>query len=184
MVLTIPCGNLYTLRIRIGRDIRPGGLTGNRTRMMHASIVQPALLSKINERQVLRAIQTRGPLSRAEVARHSGISAPTASKAVESLLRAGLLEEGDAPELARGRPAKKLRLACETAQVLGLVIDADVCRVVSAGLDGKLHEAHAAQFPTPPDYDALIEAAAEHARRLMNRTGVTTLGLAISIPGL
>src|SRR5262249_34662305 len=50
--------------------------------------------------------------------------------------------------------------------------------------DGKLHETRAAQFPTPSDYDALIEAAADHARRIMNRTGVATLGLAISIPGL
>ena len=87
--------------------------------MTNLSIVQPALLSKINERQVLRTLQSQGPLSRAEVARHSGISAPTASKAVESLLRAGLLEEGDAPELARGRPGRKLRLATTTGQVFG-----------------------------------------------------------------
>lgn len=149
-----------------------------------ASIVQPALLSKINERQVLRAIQARGPMSRAEVARHSGISAPTASKAVESLLRAGLLEEGEAPELARGRPAKRLRLASETAQVLGLVIDAERCRVVSAGLDGKLHEDRAQEFATPGTYAELIARFESEARRLMQRPGVATLGLAISTPGL
>src|SRR5579871_1138946 len=151
--------------------------------MSTLSVVQPALLSKINEREVLRTIQARGPLSRAEVARHSGISAPTASKAVEALLRAGLLEEGDA-ELARGRPAKKLRLASETAQVLGLVIDAEQCRIVSAGLDGKLHEKRIFEFPTPATYEELIETAYTQAQRLMNRAGVTTLGMAISIPGL
>src|SRR5687768_13358376 len=93
------------------------------------SLIQPSLLSKMNERQVLRTLQARGPLSRAEVARHSGISAPTASRAVEALLRAGLLEEGEATGLARGRPGKKLRLASSTAQVLGLVIDAGRCRL-------------------------------------------------------
>src|SRR3981081_3470088 len=91
------------------------------------SIIQPALLSKINERQVLRAIQAQGPLSRAEVARHSGISAPTASKAVESLLRAGFLEEGAAPDAARGRRARKLRLANARPQGLGPVIDDVEC---------------------------------------------------------
>jgi predicted NBD/HSP70 family sugar kinase len=152
--------------------------------MTNLSVVQPTLLSKINERQVLRTLQARGPLSRAEVARHSGISAPTASKAVEALLRAGLLEEGDAPEPARGRPGRKLRLASETAQVLGLVIDAEECRIVAAGLDGKLHPERLAEFATPPTYQALIATAADHAGRLMRRPGVTTLGLAVSIPGL
>src|SRR5262245_14594271 len=86
-------------------------------------IIGPAVVGKFNERQVLRLLRTRGPLSRAEVARQSGLSAPTVSKAVASLLRAGLLEEVDAPELARGRPAPKLRLAVTSAQVLGIAID-------------------------------------------------------------
>src|SRR5882724_10202613 len=152
--------------------------------MSRTTIVQPALLGKINERQILRVIQSRGPLSRAEVARHSGVSPPTASKAVEALLRAGFLEEGDAPEPARGRPGKKLRLANETAQALGLVIDSEQCRVAAAGLDGKLQEARLETFATPATYEAFIETAAEHVRRLMCRPGVTTLGMGISIPGL
>ncbi|HEV3049984.1 MAG TPA: ROK family transcriptional regulator, partial [Longimicrobium sp.] len=145
---------------------------------------QPALLSRINERQVLRTLQADGPLSRAEVARRSGMSAPTASKAVEALLRAGYLEEEDAPGNTRGRPAKRLRLASTTAQVLGFVIDAGQCRVVAAGLDGALDEARTAEFPTPGSYEELIETAARHAARLMDRKGVTTLGLGVSLPGL
>lgn len=119
------------------------------------SHIQPALLSRMNERQVLRAIQQNGPMSRAEVARHAGISAPTASKAVELLLRSGWLEEGEAPELVRGRPARKVRLPERMSQVLGLVIDADRCHVVAAGLDGSLREEHAS-FVTPGSYAELI----------------------------
>ena len=152
--------------------------------MSNTSLVQPALLSKINERQVLRAIRARGPQSRAEVARHSGISAPTASRAVESLLRAGLLEEGDAEGDLRGRPARKLRLASETVQVLGLVIDASQCRLVAAGLDGRLHEKREIPFLSPDTYDVLIDTACDHARSLMARSHVATLGMAISMPGL
>ncbi len=148
------------------------------------SLVQPALLSKINERQVLRTLRARGPQSRAEVARHSGISAPTASKAVESLLRAGLLEEGDADGDLRGRPARKLRLASETVQVLGLVIEAGHCRAVAAGLDGQLHESRETHFSTPETYESLLDIACSHAARLMHRPLITTLGMAISMPGL
>lgn len=147
------------------------------------SLIQPTLLSRMNERQVLRAIQAHGPMSRAEVARYAGISAPTASKSVESLLRAGWLEEGDAPELVRGRPAKKLHLPGQTAQVLGLVIDADQCRVVSAGLDGNLHDG-ILYFPTPDSYEALLDQAVCLAEKLMQKPDVRTLGMGISVPGL
>lgn len=137
----------------------------------------------MSERQVLRAIQNEGPLSRAALARHTGLSAPTASKAIESLLRAGLLEE-DAPGGGRGRPAKRLRMASARAQVLGLVIDAGRCRVVSAGLDGTLHEERSTSFPTPETYDALLDEAARHLKLLRDSGPAATLGLGVSLPGL
>ena len=152
--------------------------------MNRNTAVQPNLLSKINERSVLREIQSHGPLSRAEVARHSGISAPTVSRAVESLLKAGLLEECDAPELLRGRPAKKLQLATNSAQVLGLVIDAHTCRIVSAGLDGEIDNSRIREFSTPNDYEALLEMVVAEARSFLTDRSRATLGLAISMPGL
>src|ERR1700744_2599821 len=117
--------------------------------------IRPGVVGKLNERQLLRLLQARGPLSRAEVARESGLSAPTVSKAVASLLKAGLLEEADAAELARGRPGPKVRLATTSAQVLGITIDAGHCEVVSAGLDGVLHD-DTVTVPTPTTYPKLI----------------------------
>ena len=148
-----------------------------------ATPIRPALVGKLNERQVLRVLQTRGPLSRAEVARESGLSPPTVSKAVASLLRTGLLEESDAGEAARGRPAPKLRLATTSAQVLGVAIDAGHCEVGSAGLDGELH-ADPTRIPTPATYPELLDALEAKARALMAKPGVTTLGLGLSLPGL
>ncbi|MDB5309606.1 MAG: nagC [Gemmataceae bacterium] len=145
--------------------------------------IRPALVGKLNERQVLRVLQTRGPLSRAEVARESGLSAPTVSKAVASLLKTGLLEEADAGETARGRPAPKLRLATASAQVLGIAIDGGHCEVVSAGLDGDLHT-DLERVPTPATYPALLDALEAKARAVMAKPGVATLGLGLSLPGL
>src|SRR5262245_58442217 len=98
--------------------------------------IEPSLLGKLTERRVLRVLQQHGPLSRAEVARCTGLSAPAVSRAVVALLRARLLEEADAPHATGGRPATRLRLAREGSQVLGVAIDAASCRLVSAGLDG------------------------------------------------
>jgi predicted NBD/HSP70 family sugar kinase len=146
--------------------------------------VQPSLLGKINERHVLRILQQCGPLSRAEVARQTGLSPPTVSKAAISLLRTGLLEEYETPDNSRGRPAKKLRLACESTCVLGIVIDAETCQVVSAGLDGKLQADREVSFPTPDSYDQLLNVVTETAQAVLERSEVTTLGVGLSIPGL
>src|SRR5262245_18359534 len=122
-----------------------------------STTLRPAVVGKLNEWQVLRLLQTRGPLSRAEVARQSGLRAPSVSKAVASLLKAGLLEEAEAPELARGRPALRLRLATTSAQVLGIAFDAGHCEVGAAGLDGAAQGA-VLTVPTPATYPELLAA--------------------------
>ena len=96
------------------------------------------ILAKINERHVLQVIRELGPSSRAEIARHSGLSAPTVSKAAASLQKARLLEEVEGNGQLIGRPAMKLRLATLTAQVLGIVIDVNRCSIVASGLDGEI----------------------------------------------
>ena len=53
----------------------------------------PALLRALNERTVLDAVRTGGPISRAEVARKTGISRPTVSLVLRSLLEDGLVRE-------------------------------------------------------------------------------------------
>ena len=152
--------------------------------MTSVATAQPQLLSQINERSVLRVLQTSGPCSRAEVTRQMSVTAPTVSKAVATLLQSGLLEEFDAPENGRGRPAKQLRLATKTAQVIGVVLDARECRLVTAGLDGRLDRTSDTRFPTPSTYDRLIDAVAEQIETLRQRNGVRSLGLGISMPGL
>ncbi len=151
---------------------------------MSAASLGPSLVGRLNERRVLQLLQGQGPLSRAEVTRGSGLSAPTVSKAVAALLSAGLLEETEAEDLARGRPAKKLRLASQKAQVLGLVLDVGHCRLVAAGLDGQFASEGESLVPTPKTYAGLLDVLSHQAQELMQRPGFTTLGIGVSVPGL
>lgn len=157
------------------------------------STVQPSLLGLMNEQAVLRLIQSYGPTSRVEIARQLGFTAPTASKAADSLLQAGWLEEAVEALVSegRGRPAKLLRLPRERAQVVGVVIDAYRCQVVTAGLDGTIpgHEGDSEKgkstlsFDTPTSYDALIAQIVQSVKAL-DKPGVKTFGIGISLPGL
>tara|TARA_R110002095_G_C4249221_1_gene239835 strand:+ start:2935 stop:4080 length:1146 start_codon:yes stop_codon:yes gene_type:complete len=138
----------------------------------------------MNERMVIRVLRSNGPSSRAEVKRLSGVTAPTVSKAVSSLLKSGMLEEFDEAATSRGRPAKKLRLAEETAQVFGLVIDASTCCLVATGLDGKIRQKTQIEFKTPDTYEALLDKVTEEINKLKSTNGVRTWGVGISLPGL
>ncbi|WP_309717707.1 ROK family transcriptional regulator [Armatimonas sp.] len=144
--------------------------------------IQPGLLGRINEWRVLRTIQRNGSLSRAELARATSITAPTASKAVEALLRDGWLIEEDDADVRRGRPAKKLRVPSKGAQVLGVVIDQPQCRLVTAGLDGVLRDE--TRFTTPESYEALLHTALTWAQERRAQPKMRTYGLCVAMPGL
>jgi predicted NBD/HSP70 family sugar kinase len=151
---------------------------------MMRPLARPTLLRQLNVREVLAAIQRHGPLSRAEIARFTGISGPTVTRAVSALLEDHLLEEGDFRQAALGRPGKVLRLANTSVSVLGAVVGAKHCELVAAGLDGQIHPEHGRQFPTPARYADLVKVFVKQARAYMEETKTAVLGLGISMPGL
>lgn len=147
--------------------------------------VTPNLLRRVNERRILEAIQSKGSLSRAGLVRQTGISPPTVSKLVRSLIAARLLEEGEVLAPAPGRPARVLHLAQAGVRVLGAVVDVKECCIAATGLDGRLRDGNTHRFPTPDSYPALIDAIVKHARRLTPRgEKAGTLALGVSVPGL
>jgi predicted NBD/HSP70 family sugar kinase len=146
--------------------------------------VESTLLRRINERRLLEVIQQQGPASRAMLTRLSGMTAPTVSKAVDSLLKRGLLEELDPVVPALGRPGRLVRMAADTAAVLGVVIDATTCCVVVTGLDGKVREDKTRRFATPASYERLLDQIAGECRDLLDATAAPPLGIGVSVPGL
>ena len=151
---------------------------------MNPNRIESTLLRRINERRLLEVIQQQGPSSRAMLTRVSGLTAPTVSKAVDSLLRSGLLEEVDPVEPALGRPGRLVRMAADSAAVLGVVIDAHVTCVVAAGLDGRVTEEQTRRFATPETYSALLDALVERCQGLLASTTGRPHGIGVSVPGL
>ncbi|MEX0669774.1 MAG: ROK family transcriptional regulator [Pirellulales bacterium] len=150
----------------------------------HINRVESALLRRINERRLLEVIQRQGPASRATLARTSGLTAPTVSKAIDLLLARGLLEELDPVEQALGRPGRLVRMATESAAVLGVVVDASTCCIVAAGLDGRVTEEQTRRLPTPDTYAAVIDGIEHGCRGLLAEISGTVHGIGVSVPGL
>ena len=151
--------------------------------MNHHSPVQPQLLSRINEALVLRVIRQYGPSTRGELSQHMGVTFPTVAKAVGTLIDARLLEEFDDVVSGPGRPAKRLQLSKERAQIVGLTVDVKSCEIAAAGFDGVLRENTRQSFPTPKSYEELLHAIVQRIKTL-ERGKMPILSIGISVVGL
>ncbi len=131
----------------------------------------PPLLKDLNERTVLESIRAGAPISRAEISRRVGISKPTVSLALQSLLQAGLVREAAHDGAGPSYGATFFEPVAEAAFVLGLDLGArfvrgavcDVCGEVRARQDLELARADAA---------AALEAIEQLAGSLLDASGV------------
>jgi len=96
------------------------------------------LLRAINERTVLDLIHRQGPLSRAQVARVSGLSKPTVSLALNGLLDAQLVREVGRSRGERGPSALLYELNPTAGWVVGVDIGRKWVRAAIADIAGTI----------------------------------------------
>jgi len=145
---------------------------------------RPATLKRINMRRFLEELRVRGPSTRADLTRATGVAPPTSSSIIADLLETGWLEAADlrAAE-AKGRPGQVYRLATSTVQVLGILIQIDRCVIAPSGLDGIPRLEEAVEFPTPRSYDELLNTLTTQASAFFG-AGRRCLGVGLGVPGL
>src|SRR5881275_3600749 len=98
----------------------------------------PPLLKRLNEEAVLRTIRAGAPISRAEISRRAGISKPTVSLALQSLLESGLVREAERGPDGPGYGAVYFEPVPEAALVLGLDLGARFLRGALCDLTGDI----------------------------------------------
>jgi predicted NBD/HSP70 family sugar kinase len=117
----------------------------------------PPLLKHLNERKILDLLRAEAPISRAEISRRAGISKPTVSLALRSLVDAGLVREVDHDP---GRPsygAVYFEPVPDAALVLGLDLGARFLRGAICDLRGEINARHDVEL-SEVDADAALEA--------------------------
>jgi len=150
----------------------------------------PALVSKgassevvrdINRRIVLNLIRTRQPISRADLARVSGLQRSTISLIVEALVEENWVIEGPTGRLPRGRRPTFLRLN-EERVIIGVDLRPTQITVALADVNGKFTSQEA--FPTPADPKLGVEALLQRIQSLVRTCqGRKIEGIGISLPG-
>jgi predicted NBD/HSP70 family sugar kinase len=145
----------------------------------------PRLLKQLNERAVLEQIREAAPISRAEISRRAGISKPTVSLALESLVGAGLVREAAHDPDGPSYGARFFEPVPEAALVLGLDLGARFLRGAICDLEGRIRARQDVELPAPEAQSAFAAIAALRDSLLQTSglDGVTVDGAVIGIPG-
>lgn len=125
----------------------------------------PALLRALNERTVLDAVRSSGPISRAELARQTGISRPTVSLVLRALLADGLVRETEHDPDRPHYGATYYEAAPEAAVVLGVDFGARVVRTAICDLNGEVRARE--EILSRGSVDERIEVLASSCRSLL-----------------
>lgn len=97
---------------------------------------RPQLMRAINERLLLERIRSHGPLSRAELARSSGLSKPTVALALANLEYDGLIKLAGRRTGSRGPAAALYEVRPDAGYVVGLDVGREFLRGALADITG------------------------------------------------
>lgn len=94
--------------------------------------------SEHNRRVVMQGLRINGTMTRAQIARGTGLVPQTVSNIIEDLEREGLVVAAEPIKGGRGQPATPYSIAANGAFAIGLQIDQDHARAVAVNLLGEV----------------------------------------------
>ncbi|WP_339950590.1 ROK family transcriptional regulator [uncultured Albimonas sp.] len=142
-------------------------------------------LRAFNERRVLDAVLRAGALSKAGVARATGLSNQAAAVIVERLIEQGLLAKGDKVR-GRGQPSTPVSVAGTGAFSLGVKIGRRSVEALLIDLGGETVAARATRLEAPLP-GPVMAAATGQARELLDEMPrehrARLVGVGLALPG-
>jgi predicted NBD/HSP70 family sugar kinase len=137
---------------------------------------------QINRRIALSLIRRHEPLSRADLARRSGLQRSTVSAIIDELIVEGWVNEGELGLLPRGRRPRFLHVNTERVGTIGVELRPDVTTLGLAGLDAQFKAQESWLTPATPE--AFAARLAESVTALRAQHPNTQIeGVGVSLPG-
>ncbi len=136
----------------------------------------------INRRIVLNLVRKHQPISRASLARHSGLQRSTVSAIAEQLIAERWVIEGAVGSLPRGRKPTFLHLNAERAGIIGVDVRAGTTALAVARMDGQFIAQES--MTTGKDPEEFIARLGRRILDLMRAHPRSSYeGIGISLPG-
>ena len=136
----------------------------------------------INRRIILNLIRTRQPISRADLARHTGLQRSTISVIIEQLMTEQWITEGALGHVPRGRKPRFLHLNNERAGIIGINVRPRSSTLALTDLNARFITQDS--IPTPSDPKIFLAELAERVRNLRkSHSQIYCEGIGVSLPG-
>jgi predicted NBD/HSP70 family sugar kinase len=129
----------------------------------------PASLRLANQATILERLLGRKAATRAELAKATGMSKPTAGKIIDDMIRAGIVEEVKIVDGGRpgvGRPGNHVRLATSRPHFVVMALAVDSTKIAALPPAPPETEHWDTQFQTPDNADAWLERLIQAARQI------------------
>jgi predicted NBD/HSP70 family sugar kinase len=153
---------------------------------MTSTKATPPLLKSLNERTILETIRAVAPISRAEISRRAGISKPTVSLALQSLVDAGLVREAATGPEGPSYGAVFFEPVPEAAYVLGLDLGTRFLRGAVCDLAGDVRARQDVEL-RGADADGALRAIAALRKSLIATAALPPErvdGVVLGVPGV
>ena len=126
-------------------------------------------------------------VSKAEIARRTGLSLPTAIKITDELLDNRIVRSCGRQEGASGKRPEMYEFAGDCYYSVGIDFAPTVLRALVMDLNGMPVAKANRPIPVPEDADAVIQTAAELIDQLLRESGIPlhrVLGVGVGVPGI
>jgi predicted NBD/HSP70 family sugar kinase len=137
-----------------------------------------------NQRVTLHAIRVNGPVTRAELAVITGLTAPAIANITKRLLVENLIQEAGRRRGGRGQPATKLVINPDSWFSIGLNVDRDHVTMVVLDFEGQVRARASREmnFALPKDVEQFFRKSAD---KLLAKVGIgrdRLAGIGVALP--
>jgi predicted NBD/HSP70 family sugar kinase len=139
-----------------------------------------------NQRVVLQVVRLHHPISRADIARETGLNIQTVSNIVDDLLEHGVVRTGGRRMSgARGQPPRQIELNPHGAFTIGLDLNRDHVTGALVNLGGEVVERvhFDLAYPTPEQAIPLMLEIVQTLERRVGADGRLIWGIGVATPG-
>lgn len=136
----------------------------------------------INRQITLNLLRRHQPMSRADLARQSGLQRSTVSAIVDQLIDEGWVTEGAIGRVPRGRRPRALHLNAERAGIIGVDLRPETTTVGLSGVDARF--LLQTVWPTPRDPELFIPELARSIAEIRSaHPRIVCGGVGVCLPG-